>query len=59
MIRDDTIIDDGRCAVMEFTVIGWNGGERPPAQHEAGLAVYQRSQDSLIASIRIYDDVDF
>ena len=59
MLRDDTIIDDGRCAVMEFTVIGWNGIERDPQQYEAGLAVYQRSSDGLISAIRIYDDVDF
>ena len=59
MIRDDTIIDDGRCAVMEFTVVGWNGVPREPGDYEAGLAVYQRSADELIASIRIYDDVDF
>lgn len=59
MLRDDTIIDDGRCAVMEFTVVGWNGVKREPNQYEAGLAVYQRSNDGLISAIRIYDDVDF
>ena len=25
MLREDTVTDDGRCAVMEFTVFGWNG----------------------------------
>ena len=59
MLRHDTITDDGRCVVMEFTVIAWNGVERDPAHHEAGLAVYERSEDGLMRAIRIYDDVDF
>ena len=59
MLRDDTITDDGRCAVMEFTVVGWNGEPRDPSDWEAGLACYERSRDGLMSGIRIYDDVDF
>lgn len=60
MLREDTVTDDGRCAIMEFTVFGWNGKVwEDPATHHAGLACYQRSADGLMQCIRIYDDVDF
>ena len=60
MLREDTITDDGRCAIMEFTVFGWNGKEwKDPAAYHAGLACYERSNDGLMHCIRIYDDVDF
>jgi ketosteroid isomerase-like protein len=60
MLREDTVTDDGRCAIMEFTVFGWNGKVwEDPAAHHAGLACYERSRDELMRAIRIYDDVDF
>jgi ketosteroid isomerase-like protein len=60
MLREDTVTDDGRCAIMEFTVIGWNGKEwGDPSQYHAGLACYERSKEGLMRAIRIYDDVDF
>ena len=60
MLREDTVIDDGRCAIMEFTVFGWNGKVwEDPATHHAGLACYERSNEGLMRCIRIYDDVDF
>ena len=59
MLRDDAVTDDGRTVFMEFSVVGWNGKERPEERWEAGLAVYERSRDGLMAAIRIYDDVEF
>jgi hypothetical protein len=59
MLRDDTVTDDGRTVFMEFSVVGWNGESRPEDRWEAGLAVYERSRDGLMAAIRIYDDVEF
>lgn len=59
MLRDETVTDDGRTVVMEFSVIGWNGKERPADRCEAGLAVYERSREGRICGIRIYDDVEF
>ena len=59
VLRDDTVSDDGRTVFMEFSVIGWNGQMRPEERWEAGLAVYERSRDGLMAGIRIYDDVEF
>lgn len=59
MLRDDTVTDDGRTVVMEFSVIGWDGKPRPADRWEAGMAVYERSRDGLMCAIRIYDDVAF
>lgn len=58
-IQKNTVTDDGRCACMEFTVVGW-GGERWPAErHQAGLSVYERGDAGRLRAIRIYDDVAF
>jgi hypothetical protein len=48
------VTDDGvRCAV-EYNVVAW-GPQRVPPQ--AGLAVYERAADGLLAAARLYDDV--
>ena len=60
MLRENTITDDGRCAVMEFKVVGWNGKAREEAAtHHAGLACYERSSDGLKRCVHTYDDIDF
>jgi hypothetical protein len=59
MIRKNTVTDDGRCACMEFDVVGWAGEAWPEARHQAGLAVYERASTSKLRAIRIYDDVAF
>ena len=59
MIKKYTVTDDGRCAVMEFAVVGWAGKAWPREQHQAGLAVYERGESGLLRAIRIYDDVAF
>jgi ketosteroid isomerase-like protein len=47
--------DDGvRCAV-EFNVLRWGGHDLPP---QAGLAVFERAPDGLLAAVRAYDDVE-
>jgi hypothetical protein len=49
------VTDDGvRCA-LEFNCLRWGGHELPP---QAGLAVYERGPDGLLAAVRLYDDVD-
>jgi SnoaL-like domain len=48
------ITDDGvRCA-LEYNCIRWGGDDLPP---QAGIAVYERSPDGLLAAVRTYDDV--
>lgn len=59
MLQKNTVTDDGRCAAMEFAVVGWAGKSWPKELHQAGLAVYERGESGLLRAIRIYDDVDF
>ncbi len=47
--------DDGvRCAV-EYNYLRWGGHELPV---QAGIAIYERSSDGLLAAVRNYDDVE-
>jgi ketosteroid isomerase-like protein len=50
-----TLTDDGvRCAV-EFNCVRWGSHDLPP---QAGIGVYERGPDGLLAAVRIYDDVE-
>jgi hypothetical protein len=50
-----TVTDDGtRCAV-EYNCRRWHGR---PVPTQAGIAVYDRTKDGVLAAARIYDDVD-
>ena len=49
------VTDDGvRCAV-EYNCVRWGGSDLPP---QAGLAVFERDADGLLAAARVYDDVE-
>jgi ketosteroid isomerase-like protein len=49
------VTDDGvRCAV-EYNDVRWGDRELPP---QAGVAVFERSPDGLLAAARIYDDIE-
>jgi ketosteroid isomerase-like protein len=47
--------DDGVRCVVEYNCVRW-GRHDVPAQ--AGLGVYERGPDGLLAAVRIYDDVE-
>jgi hypothetical protein len=48
------VTDDGmRCAV-EYNCVSWGRHELPP---QAGIGVYERRRDGLLAAARIYDDI--
>jgi len=48
------VTDDGvRCA-LEYNCVRWGNHELPP---QAGLGVYERGPDGLLAAVRVYDDV--
>ena len=50
-----TVTDDGvRCAV-EYNCVRWGRHELPP---QAGIGVYERGPDGLLAAARVYDDVE-
>jgi hypothetical protein len=47
--------DDGvRCAV-EYNVVRWGSHDLPP---QAGIGVFERTPDGLLAAVRVYDDVE-
>jgi hypothetical protein len=49
------VTDDGvRCAV-EYNCVRWGIHDLPP---QAGLGVYERGPDGLLAAARVYDDVE-
>jgi len=49
------VTDDGvRCAV-EYNLVRWGSHDVPP---QAGLGVYERGPDGLLAAARFYDDVE-
>ena len=50
-----TVTDDGvRCA-LEFNCVRWAGHDLTP---QAGISVYERRSDGLLAAARIYDDIE-
>ena len=49
------VTDDGvRCA-LEYNCVRWGSHDLPP---QAGIGVYERGPDGLLAAVRIYDDVE-
>jgi ketosteroid isomerase-like protein len=49
------VTDDGvRCA-LEYNCVRWGRHDLPP---QAGLGVYERGPDGLLAAARVYDDVE-
>ena len=49
------VTDDGvRCA-LEFTCARWGSHDLPP---QAGIGVYERGPDGLLAAARVYDDIE-
>ncbi len=50
-----SVTDDGvRCAV-EYNCVRWGCHDLPP---QAGVGVYERGPDGLLAAARVYDDVE-
>ena len=50
-----SVTDDGvRCAV-EYNCVRWGSHELPP---QAGIAIYERGPDRVLAAVRIYDDIE-
>ena len=43
-----------RC-VLEYNCVRWGNHDLPP---QAGIGVYERGPDGLLAAARIYDDVE-
>ncbi len=54
-LQDCGMTDDGLRCALEYNCVRWGHDEMPP---QAGLAVFERSPDGLLAAARVYDDVD-
>ena len=55
VLQDCALTDDGvRCA-LEYTCVRWGSHALPP---QAGLGVFERGTDGLLAAARVYDDVE-
>ena len=54
-LEDCTVTDDGvRCAV-EYNCVRWGSHDLVP---QAGIVVFERGRDGLLAAARVYDDVE-
>ena len=54
-LQDCAVTDDGiRCAV-EYNVLRWGRHDLPS---QAGIGIYERGPDGLLAAVRAYDDVE-
>jgi len=54
-LQDCAVTDDGvRCA-LEYNCVRWGRHDLPP---QAGIGVYERGPDGLLAAARVYDDVE-
>jgi len=49
------VTDDGLSCVLEYNCVRWGSHDLAP---QAGLGVYERGPDGLLAAARVYDDVE-
>jgi hypothetical protein len=49
------LTDDGARCAAEYNCVRWGRHDLPP---QAGLGVYERGLDGLLAAVRVYDDVE-
>jgi hypothetical protein len=48
------VTDDGVQCALEYNCVRWGSRVMPP---QAGMGVYERGPDGLLAAVRVYDDV--
>ena len=54
-LQNCAVTDDGvRCA-LEYNCVRWGSHDLPP---QAGIGIYERGPDGLLAAARVYDDVE-
>ena len=49
------ITDDGERCAVEYNCVRWGPRDIPP---QAGIAIFERGGDGLLAAVRVYDDVE-
>lgn len=48
------VTDNGACCALEYNFVRWGSYDLPP---QAGLGVFERGPDGLLAAVRVYEDV--
>lgn len=54
VVQDCAITDDGTTCAVEYNIIRWGQRELP---QQAGISIFDRGPDGLLAAARLYDDV--
>jgi|SRR5690242_1622567 len=54
-LRHCAVTDDRTRCALECTCVSWGGRPVPP---QAGLGVFERGPDGLLAAVRLYDDIE-
>jgi hypothetical protein len=49
------VTDDGLRCALEYNCVRWGSHDLAP---QAGIGVYERDQDGLLAGVRVYDDIE-
>jgi len=54
-LQQCSVTDDGERCAVEYNCVSWGDRELPP---QAGIAIYERGPDGVLAAVRIYDDIE-
>ena len=54
-LQQCSVTDDGERCAVEYNCVSWGNRELPP---QAGIAIYERGPDGVLAAVRIYDDIE-
>jgi hypothetical protein len=49
------VTDDGLRCALEYNCVRWGSHDLP---RQAGIMVFERGPDGLLAAVRVYDDVE-
>jgi hypothetical protein len=49
------VTDDGQRCALEYNCVRWGSHDLPP---QAGIAIFDRGPEGLLAAVRVYDDVE-
>ena len=54
LLQPCAVTDDGVHCAVEYNCVSWGSHDLPP---QAGIGIYERGPDGLLAAARVYDDV--
>ena len=53
-LENCAVTDDGTRCALEYNCVAWGRRDLPP---QAGIGVFERGPDGLLAAVRVYDDI--